>query len=575
MNKIFNKIFGIYLAVIIPLTGIILLLIFNIVHEHYLITITRDLKRLNYSIQDQVRPYVLEANSQELQQKIININKKIKARITIIDLKGVVLADSDENPKKMENHAGRIEIAKAMSGKMGSSLRHSVTVKKDMLYVALPLKHADNIIAVVRVSLYVDRIDTLYSELRNKILLITIIVIFISIVVLFFFSKNITDPIKELAAASSRFAMGDFNAKVFINNNDELKELADSFNLMTDKIKELFGNQSMYQEELQRILGSMQEGLVLLDKDNKIVMHNKSFRKTVNSDDINYRFYWEVLRDSEVQKLVDRVRKKRSRKTTEIELNNISYMCSANYIQTKDEIVLVLFDISERKQLEDMKRDFIVNASHELRTPLTAIHGFVETLEEETKGSYSKYLDVIKRHTTRLIAIVEDMLTVSKLEDDRLKTQISDIDFKKLIEDILTIFYDRIKEKKLKISYNISKETKTFKGDFFKIEQLFINLIDNAIKYTQSGEIKIRIDDEEDKVLIQVSDTGIGIEAQDLERIFERFYTVDKSRSKKSSGTGLGLSIVKHIVNLHKGSIDVSSSDKKGTTFSIRLPRES
>lgn len=576
MKKIFNKIFGVYLAVIIPLTAIILFIIFNIVHEHYLSTITNDLKMLNYSVQEQLKPIISDNNYSELQKKVKIINKKTNARLTVIDMEGNVLADSDEDPSRMENHAGRIEIAKAMTGKVGSSIRFSRTVNKKMLYVAMPVYISNKIAAVIRVSLYIDHIDELYSELRNNILILTSIMILISIIVLYFFSKNLTGPIKELALASQKFASGDLNAKVFINNNDELKELANSFNRMTEKIKELFESQSMQQEELKRIISAMQEGLIVLDKDNKIVLHNKSFRKTVNANDINDKFYWEVLKDATVQKLVDKVRKKKSRKTAEIKLDNIFYLCSANYIQTKDEIVLVIFDISERKQLDEVKRDFIVNASHELRTPLTAIHGFVETMEhEDTEKQFSKYLEIINRHTSRLISIVEDMLTISKMEDDRVEMIMSEINFKTLIDDISTLFVNRFNDKKLKINYYVSKNLEVFRGDFFKIEQLMINLIDNAIKYTKSGEIKLLIEDDKDNnLLIQLSDTGIGIPQQDLNRIFERFFTVDKSRSRKNGGTGLGLSIVKHIVNLHKGQIDVKSSEDKGTTFSIRLPRD-
>ncbi|ROL56912.1 HAMP domain-containing protein [Bacteroidetes/Chlorobi group bacterium ChocPot_Mid] len=445
-----------------------------------------------------------------------------------------------------------------------------------MLYVALPLKESGSIKAVVRVSLYVEHIDELYTVIRNEILLATFIVLIISVIILLYYSKNITNPINELVSASQRFAGGDLNSKVFINNNDELKDLANNFNKMTEKIREMFEAQSMQQEELKRIISAMQEGLIVLDKDNKIILHNKSFRKTVNANEINDKFYWEVLRDINVQKLVDKVRRKKSRKTTEIKLDNIFYLCSANYIQAKDEIVLVLFDISERKQLEEMKRDFIINASHELRTPLTAIHGFVETMEQEAKDvGFSKYLEIIKRHTTRLIMIVEDMLKISKMEDERISLEISEINFKELIEDVMTIFQERLKEKQLKFSYNIAKGINEYQGDYFKIEQLFINLIDNAIKYTQSGEVRLNLrDDENNNLIIEIADTGIGIPQQDLDRIFERFYTVDKSRSRKNGGTGLGLSIVKHIVTLHKGNIKVKSSESKGSTFLITLPRE-
>jgi two-component system phosphate regulon sensor histidine kinase PhoR len=574
MNKIFNKIFGIYLLVLVPLTGIILFIIFDIIHDHYINTIEIDLRNLNRIIQDQLYSDIVNNDLKQLNAKVKRIGRKTNSRITVIDIKGIVLADNEENPLKMENHAMRIEMSQALLGKMGTSIRFSTTVNKKMLYVALPLKLNGQVFAVVRVSVFIDYIDDLYSELRNKILLTIVIIMSIGLLILFFFSKNLTNPIKELVNASQKFSTGDLNAKVIIDNNDELKDLADNFNLMTEKIKELFEKQTMQQEELKRIIGSMQEGLIVLDKDNKIVLFNKSFKKTVDVSDIQDKYYWEILRDVSIQDLVDKVRRKKSHKTTEIKFNNIYYLCSANYIQTKDEIVIVLFDISERKQLEEMKRDFIVNASHELRTPLTAIKGFIETMEDEAEGNQVKYLEIIKRHTSRLISIVEDLLAISKLEDEKGGIQLSDIEFKKLLKDVTTIFEEQAKKKNIKIKTKIDDDVKPIKADAFKLEQLFINLIDNAIKYTPKGEIKISVKDEEDSIFIQISDTGMGIPENDLSRIFERFYTVDKSRARKNVGTGLGLSIVKHIVQLHGGQIDVTSKLGTGTAFNIRLPKE-
>jgi two-component system, OmpR family, phosphate regulon sensor histidine kinase PhoR len=580
MSKIFNKIAGLYLFVIIPLTAVILFLIFDVIHNHYINTITSNLKGLNYVLQDQIRNNIIVEDKDNLSFTSKRISNLTNTRITVISPRGIVLADTDENPEKMENHAARIEIAQALSGKMGATVRYSNTVKKKMLYVALPIYKSKELIGVSRVSMYINYIDELYSELRNKILLITALVMLISIIIILLFSRQITNPIKELVRASKQFSSGDFNTKVIIENNDEIKELADNFNLMTDKIRELFESQSMQEEELKRIIRSMQEGLIVLDKDNRIILFNKSFQKTVKTSDIENKYYWEILRHESVQKLVNKVRKKRSHKSSEISIENSYYLCSCNYIQSKDEIVMVLFDISQQKQIENMKRDFIINASHELRTPLTAIRGFVETMEDESfenkppKGrdrSVNNYLDVIKRHTTRLIAIVEDLLTISKMEDENENLHLEKIDFKELTNGLLVLFDNRLKDGKLNLDISIDQNLKEYQGDYFKLEQVFINLIDNAIKYTNKGEIKVSVEDAGDNVKIKISDTGIGIPQSEINRIFERFYTVDKSRSRKSGGTGLGLSIVKHIVQLHEGTIRVESAVGKGTTFIITL----
>ena len=256
-----------------------------------------------------------------------------------------------------------------------------------------------------------------------------------------------------------------------------------------------------------------------------------------------------------------------------LELNNRIFLCSATSLKSKEEIVLVFHDITEIKEIEKMKRDFVANVSHELRTPLTAIKGFVETLLDEEKDLNKKhYLKIIQRHTDRLINIVKDLLLLSQLEERRSKLEIEDVNLKRLLEDISKMFIEKIKQKKLKLKIEIQKDLPLVKADPFKLEQMFINLIDNAIKYTDKGEIKISIEQIDNLIKIVVADTGIGISEKHLSRIFERFYVVDKSRSRRYGGTGLGLSIVKHVVLLHNGKIEVKSKKNKGTKFTIYLP---
>ncbi len=574
MNKIFKKILIIFLSVSIPLTVITLLLIFNIFQDNYYKILQDDLTRVTNLVIDRTKIKIINNEIDELRTEVKKLATLSQTRITIILKDGKVIADSEENPDKMENHAARLEIAKALNNRIGSSLRYSNTIKKKMLYLAQPVKFNNKIIAVVRASLFVEKINKVYSNLRNKIILSTIILDTLGLILLYYFSRRLTKPMEEIVEATNKFSDGNFNAKVIIDTNNEFKLLADTFNNMTDKIKELFESQSTQQEELKRILRSLQEGLIVINSDDTIVLHNKSFRLTINDNNPEGKKYWEILRDINLQKLINKVRKKQKHHTSEILINGIYYLASANYIHSIDQVVIVLFDISERKMLEDMKRDFIVNASHELKTPLTAIKGFIETLEDEANETQKKYLQVINRHTERLIAIVQDLITISKLEDQSLNTQKTKIDFHDLLMSIITIFDNKAREKGISFKINIDEDINNFKADSFKLEQLFINLIDNAVKYSNKGEISIKITDLEDAIEIIIADQGIGIPEEDLPRIFERFYTVDKSRAKKNVGTGLGLSIVKHIVNQHEGNIKVKSQIGKGTTFIITLPKE-
>ena len=238
----------------------------------------------------------------------------------------------------------------------------------------------------------------------------------------------------------------------------------------------------------------------------------------------------------------------------------------------KGEIAIVLLDVSEIRNVERIKKDFVVNVSHELRTPLTAIKGFVETmLGDVQKQDHKRYLDIIKRHTDRLINIVKDLMMLSSLERQS-SLEIEDVSLGELIEQTRKVYDQPLKEKGLSLRIEFDDEHIVLKADPFKLEQVFINLIDNAIKYTEQGGISIKVSHEQKYVAIVIEDTGIGMSANHLAKIFERFYVVDKSRSRKVGGTGLGLSIVKHILLLHNATITVQSNVGIGTTFTIHLP---
>ena len=531
-----------------------------------------DLKNLAYTLKLKVLPLIEEKDFKRLDSLAKEIGKNIKTRITIIAPDGQVLADSERDPHLMENHNNRPEVKQAKSRGFGKSLRFSTTVKEEMLYVAIPIRSKEKVLGILRVSLFLKDINKLLSNLRYRIFGIVIFITFLSLLGAFIFSRNLSYPLKGLALASKKLADGDFSVKVNFNRYDEIGELGDSFNKMCEELKRLFDNLTLKQEELNSIISSLEEGLFVLDKKGKIILFNKSFKRFVQINPEG-KFWWEVLRNPEIAKLIEKVKKEKRISSKELALNGKVFLCSFVFIPSKEELIVVLHDITEFKKLEKIKKDFIVNVSHELRTPLTAIKGYVETLEEEIKGEARHYLKIIKKHTERLINIVQDLLLLSELEEKGL-TQIKEkVNLEETAKNVFKIFEQKAKEKGLELNL-ICEGILVVKGDPFKLEQMFINLIDNAIKYTEKGEVSVSLKEINKEVIVKVRDTGLGIPKEHLDRIFERFYVVDKSRSRKFGGTGLGLSIVKHIVLLHNGRIEVKSSLREGTEFIITFPAD-
>ena len=571
-KTIFAKVFGAHLLIVVAFAALIIAFFFHEIRSHYLGLLTHDLQNLGITLRSRILPIVKEGQFKELEALVRQLGKDINTRITVVNPEGVVLADSESDPHTMENHKYRPEILEVLMGDVGTSLRFSTTVREEMLYVALPIEQNGSLVGVLRVSLFLKDINRLLNVLKEKIAYSALIIMLISLAGAFFFTRSLSKPIRELTGASKKVASGDFNVRVFLKNRDELKELADSFNYMTEQIRALFSQLSLQKEQSHSIISSIQEGLLVIDRHGKIVLSNESFKSIIHKTDIEEKFYWELIREPQFNNLIQKVKDEKKNCTEEIALNGKTFLCSVTFLSSREEVVVILYDISEMKRVEQIKRDFVVNVSHELRTPLTAIKGFVETLEEEIDEQNRHYVDIIRRHTDRLINIVQDLLLLSSLEEKGMQLELEEVDIVSMVERTLKIFEHRAKEKHLTLGLKVEDHIPPIEADPFKLEQVFVNLIDNAIKYTEHGEIGLRLTHRRNQVLIEIRDTGIGIPLEHLPRVFERFYAVDKSRSKRLGGTGLGLSIVKHIVLLHNGTIDLSSTTGEGTTFSITLP---
>jgi len=571
-KSIFIKVFGGYVILLLLLAAVFLLFSFGTIKRHYMDTLAQELEYIGRSLDVRIFEYLDQGRLGDLEAFLQEHGKKIGARLTVIDPEGVVKADSEQDPAAMEGHRFRPEISAALEGRVGRSLRYSSTLKTQMLYVALPLDRSGRVEGVLRLSLFVRDIDVLLKAIRRDIGRAVGIIILISIFGAFLFSRSLTRPMRQLTRASRQVAAGDFSASVRVRSSDEWKDLATSFNAMTSDIKALFDDLRKRKEELDNIMASMQEGLLVLDGTGKIVLCNRSAKSIVGQEALEGKYFWEMVRMTPFVDLVRRVKEEKKNLTEEILFGDRSILCRAAFLPAQDGVAVTLEDITEMQNLGRVKKDFVLNVSHELRTPLTAIKGYAETLEDLADDQTRSHVETIIRHADRLIRIVEDLISLATLEEKGVVFEAEKVSLKEIAENVIRIFEPRAREKNLELRLETAGGLPRIVGDPFRLEQLLVNLIDNAVKYTEKGGVWVRLEQAPGGLAIEVVDSGLGIPDKDQSRVFERFYVVDKSRSRKSGGTGLGLSIVKHIVQLHGGQIELKSTPGVGSTFRIFLP---
>ncbi len=570
MRSIFTKIFSIYFVTIIFIMFVTLYFSFNTIKRNTIENISEQIANLNKTTLVETERYIIDGNYKALDSLIKILGKKSNTRLTIILKDGRVVADSRKQPAQMENHSDRPEIIDAAKLGTGKSIRFSYTVKEQMLYKAMAVRRNGELLGFSRVSIPITYLNNLYYDIIWKIIAFTSVILFLALLVLFFFSRRFSNNIKKLVGASNRIAKKDFTARVYLNTNDELSELAGNFNNMAEKLKDNFDEIKEKQKEISSIVKSIRDAIVVIDANEQITFCNKNFKQYFGLKKIDGRYFWELIRNVDLQKLVKKMQTSKKSMVAEIQFDDRYYLASASRNIVNNDVIIIFYDITDYKNLELVKKDFISNVSHELKTPLTAIMGFVETMEEDAEGENKRYLQIIERQTQRLINIVQDLLLLSKLENPETKLQRRDVDANTLIDNLFDMFSPRAAEKGLVLKKEIEPNTFIY-VDEFMFEQVLINLIENALTHTDKGSITITVKTKKSHTIISITDTGKGIPAEHRGRIFERFYTVEQSHSRAITGTGLGLSIVKHIVGLHKGEIHLESTLGKGTAFTVIL----
>ncbi|MBN2584932.1 MAG: HAMP domain-containing protein [Planctomycetes bacterium] len=517
------------------------------------------------------------------------LGEKAEARITVILCDGRVVGDSEKNPLDMELHKDRPEIQAAYGGQVGQQTRLSPTLRIDMLYVATPLKQDGDIVAVIRTSLPLTELADTMASLTHGIIIGVATVAAMTALLALVISYRISRPLGEMRQSAEFFAQGNFSHKLSTDQDtDEVSGLAEALNTMADQLDRRIRTVTRQQRELAAVLSSMTEGVLAVDGDQRIISINEAAAamfSIVDASSVQGRKLSETIGDPELRDFAHRIWVWRESGETELAVGSGTGLkrleVHGSVLRDADDqeigVLLMLRDVTHLRHLEGVRRDFVANVSHELKTPITSIQGFVETLREGAiadRENADRFLGIIARQADRLSAIIDDLLSLSRLqqEGEKGEVEVGAVDFRDVIQAAVTLCQAKAAERQITVTVECPSPLRA-RVNSQLIEQALSNLLDNAVKYSEPGQsVAVRAAPSGDDLIIDVVDHGCGIPHEHQGRIFERFYRVDKARSRSLGGTGLGLAIVKHIAQAHGGRVSLVSTPGQGSTFTIHLP---
>jgi two-component system phosphate regulon sensor histidine kinase PhoR len=552
--------------------------------------------RQTLEVRAQLAREVMEAsidamNLDQIDTACKKLGQETKTRITVIESSGRVLGESDHAPQTMESHLMRPEVQQALKEQVGFNIRPSATLEQRMMYVAVPVLHDNQVVAVVRTSIPLIEIQHTLSALTRSVVRYGVIIALVLAVVSFWYSWQLSRPLVLLQKGAQEFAQGRLTHKLDISGKGEIAELAKTMNTMAEELDRRIQSAIRQQNEQQAVFAAMLEGVIAFDTAGKCLTLNKAAAKMLGLDASKSvgRTVGELICNSDLQLFIQTALQ--SIQPTEQfivmakpdgqELN-IQASASPLLDSSSDYIgaLIVLNDLTRIYRLEQVRRDFVANVSHELKTPITSIHGFIETLRDgavDNPENARRFLDIVARQTDRLNSIIEDLLLLCELEqqDETIRVPRQMCIIRDILNSAVELCRHKADERTIQLDVECPPDLKS-NVNASLLEQAVLNLADNAVKYSSpGGKVIISAGTEQNDLVIHVQDFGCGIAPEHQSRIFERFYRVDKARSRQMGGTGLGLAIVKHIAQYHQGTIRVESAVGKGSTFFLSLPVKS
>ena len=574
-------------SVLILLTSILSgVIISRRVEQDTLEDIRQTLEAQASFLEESASLFLADPSNPSFQAQIRALGARVPTRLTVIRADGVVVADSDENPSQMDNHLDRPEVLAARSEGIGSATRFSDTLGKRMMYLSRAVRSQGVVSGFVRTALPLSEIDDRLDQLKKAISLAAGLSAIFALLLGLLLARHFVKPLSTMISVAESMSRGDYEKRLPETRKDEIGELAKALNRMARSCSERTDTINADRNKLSAILSGMAEGVVAVNRDEHVVHLNEAAGRllgAVPGTSLD-KPIWQVTRVREVSEILGNTLRYRTdfQKNLRIATPSLDRFIKMHSTPLQDGqgnltgAVAVLHDVSELHRLEMVRREFVANASHELKTPITAIRGLVETLIDDKDIDPSKrdsFLGKVRDQSMRLSSIVTDLLNLSQLEAENSESEDHLFDMRQVIVDSARTFASIGEEKGILLETRVPDVPTEIIGDEEAIRQVMSNLLDNALKYTsEGGRIWARLETRGDNAVIVVQDTGIGIEPRDQDRIFERFYRVDKARSRALGGTGLGLSIVKHIAITHGGHVTVESIPGKGSTFSVFLP---
>ena len=557
-------------------------------HEQIIHQVELRLRNTAISLQSPAEDALAKSDLENFQRVIATITSQIDTRITLIEKQGQVLADSQTDPQQLDNHGDRPELIAALKNGHGKKKRFSDSLGIEMLYIAYRVEHQGTTVGFIRAALGTQQISDQVADIQLKIATLVLIIIAGGLSIAGIGIAKMTQPVVQLIEEARELTSGQIKKPRNLSKGNEFDELGQTLNNLSKTLSKRMRQLERNHNELLVVLEGMKEGVIAVDGSDCIRFANEAvcrmFSLDVNRDE--GRPIWEVLRNQMIETTVHKARKSDEPFHGKIELltpheQHLSLSASAipnsnhSASSKKPGVIIVFHDITEIHRLENMRRDFVANVSHELKTPLASIQAFAETLIDgaiHDEDNNMLFLTRIVEQSDRLNLLIQDLLSIARLESGENVTDFASVDLAEIAQRCLNNHQSHAAKKNITLVSNQSDSVWVF-AEADGLTQILDNLVDNALKYTpEDGTVTVNIQAEPEAVHLQVTDTGIGIPIDHQDRVFERFYRVDKARSRQLGGTGLGLAIVKHLVNAFGAEVEVISAADQGTTFQITFP---